>query len=529
MRIRFSILVVFVMVFTFVPLVPVGANTSGTMTIGTDTTLIDNHTGEIVITADGVTLDCDHHMVSANDPDQVGILVSAKSNVTVKNCNVTGFRQGIVVESHSNDVHLYFNTANGNGEGFRIDTSANVAIHDNTANSNDTWGFILSNDTMNSTMARNFAKNNVLIGFALDIAPHNSLRDNYASGSPTNYQIVSRSHGNVVRENTSDGGGTGFLLDDNSDGNTFMNNTSTDAAWVGFAVGGGSDRNVLANNVALNAGANGFQVQGSAANELLDNISTGSREAYWLGNIASTTLSGNHAEGASVAGYWLGQNSADNTFQGNTADDIGVASDDETGRGFHFTEGSNNNTLRSNRATGSEGSGFFLEGTFGDEVIGNGSSNNGGGFALIGVTNAAIEMNDADANGVGFVVFFSSANSFERNDADRNIGNGFDLVFSDSNTLENNRSRHNGLFGFAVTGGSDNSFEGNIARSNGEDGFAVEDSVDNSFEGNTSQQNVGYGFVDMTIGSGTAGTANHYDDNECNANGIGPSYPGDLC
>ncbi|HSD33405.1 MAG TPA: right-handed parallel beta-helix repeat-containing protein [Gemmatimonadales bacterium] len=75
------------------------ADTSGTLTITSNTTLTENHNGSIWIEADNVTLDCAGHTITGpgESPYNSGVLVLSYSGVTVKNCLVTSFDQGIQV------------------------------------------------------------------------------------------------------------------------------------------------------------------------------------------------------------------------------------------------------------------------------------------------------------------------------------------------------------------------------------------------------------------------------------------------
>lgn len=274
--------------------------TSGTLTILADTVLTEDHTGDIIVGADNVTLDCNGHGVSPDGVATFGILVSAKSGVTVEKCDVSGFDQGVVVEAGSTGIHLSGNTANSNGEGFRIDSSSSVTLLENTANNNDSWGFILSNGTVNSTMYANVASNNALIGFALDIASNNELKDNRASGNQTNFNIVSKSNGNSLTGNISEGGGfggAGFTLADDSNSNTLTGNTSTGGVGPGFVVQDSSDDNVYVGNLSTDNGGAGF--------------------AVWLGSSKNSyTNNAGHRNGD--FGFMVGTDAGtDNTFSGN--------------------------------------------------------------------------------------------------------------------------------------------------------------------------------------------------------------------
>jgi hypothetical protein len=61
-------------------------------------------------------------------------------------------------------------------------------------------------------------------------------------------------------------------------------------------------------------------------------------------------------------------------------------------------------------------------------------------------------------------------------------------------------------------------------------GFLVlSSSTDNTFERNVGSHNDGFGILDLSAGTQTAGTANIYDQNLCVGNGLGDSAPAGLC
>ena len=66
--------------------------TTGTLMITTDTTLTEDHTGDIYVRADNVTLNCDNHTVTGRV--LIGLfpgVLESRSGVTVKNCQALGF------------------------------------------------------------------------------------------------------------------------------------------------------------------------------------------------------------------------------------------------------------------------------------------------------------------------------------------------------------------------------------------------------------------------------------------------------
>jgi parallel beta-helix repeat protein len=91
------------------------------------------------------------------------------------------------------------------------------------------------------------------------------------------------------------------------------------------------------------------------------------------------------------------------------------------------------------------------------------------------------------------------------------------------NTAEGN------AWGFVITSGSNNVFTGNTAKGNTVDGFLVYFATNSIIKGNTADSNGQWGYFDYTGGSGTAGTANLYQGDECSNNLVGGSSPTGLC
>jgi parallel beta-helix repeat protein len=123
----------------------------------------------------------------------------------------------------------------------------------------------------------------------------------------------------------------------------------------------------------------------------------------------------------------------------------------------------------------------------------------------------------------------SSKNTIRRNLSRKNIG-GVGIIValsSNDNILTNNRASKNTFGGFGI-GGSRNKVINNVAKKNGGNGFGAGGGQDNEFVGNTANENQQYGFVDLTTGDGTQGTANFYTNNSCE-NNAGGSLPSGLC
>ena len=140
-RLAVSLVMLLAVVLVMATTSGVGA-TVGAMSITSDTTLTEDHSGSITIDADNVTLDCAGHTITGTGTGGsagTGISIDSRSGVTVKNCHVTQFSQGVGV-GQSSAIVLSGNSANGNGEGITVGSSS-ATVTNNTANDNNSCVF----------------------------------------------------------------------------------------------------------------------------------------------------------------------------------------------------------------------------------------------------------------------------------------------------------------------------------------------------------------------------------------------------
>ncbi len=148
-------------------------NDIGTMNyLDTDLVAAENESC-LAINADNITLDCEGHSISGSGSplaNTYGILADGRLNITVKNCNVSGFASGInlyytnesavmnvSVSSNVNGVLLqsaYLNTISsstgtGNGVAFYLQDSSNNTLDSLTAFGNGYGIYIFGDSTSN--------------------------------------------------------------------------------------------------------------------------------------------------------------------------------------------------------------------------------------------------------------------------------------------------------------------------------------------------------------------------------------------
>lgn len=173
----------------------VGSSTVAGLTpvlnLTTNTTLTADVGVQVVIGADGITLNCNGHTINGvatggiGLPSNIGINLTGRNFVTVQNCRAINFYIGFLLVN-SNNNNLLGDTASGNGfdgfllqasnnnnlvgdasnnnlgSGFRLVSSSNDNLKTNTANSNGAYGFALTSGSNNNTVVSNAACGNAL-------------------------------------------------------------------------------------------------------------------------------------------------------------------------------------------------------------------------------------------------------------------------------------------------------------------------------------------------------------------------------
>ncbi len=240
-----SIVLIVALAITLVP-TPV-AGTTGTLTITADTTLTEDHNGNIVIAVPNITLDCAGYNVTGSGSGD-GILLRGRFGVTVKNCEVTNFQTGFDLYLSSGN-ELTNNTASDNGLGFSLVSSSRNTFTKNTVIGN--------------------------AGFSVQVSSNDNIfEENTANGNGgSNGFFLFTSSGNTFTNNTASGHSRGFNIG-SSPGNTFRKNTASSNADRGFNLysfgGVPSDDNILEENTA-NGNGIGLRISQSSGNTIFHN------------------------------------------------------------------------------------------------------------------------------------------------------------------------------------------------------------------------------------------------------------------
>jgi len=204
---------------------------SGPMYVTSDTTLSEDHYGNIFITADNVTLDCAGHTVIG---EGVGTSVSEGVHVlangdTVTNCVVRGFLTGVF--SAAQGTRVVADTLSQNNEGLRLQGATGASVLGNTANANAWWGILACCNANGNTISGNTAELNRGVGMTLNGASSNRFTNNVSTHNDSGF-------------------GIGF----SSDFNTISHNIATNNTMTGFDFLDAND-NTIDHNVSVHNGS----------------------------------------------------------------------------------------------------------------------------------------------------------------------------------------------------------------------------------------------------------------------------------
>ena len=188
----------------------VGRPTRGTLVLTGSTTLTADHRGNIVIRADGVTLDCAGHVVRGpgidSDAYSGGINIAEASNVTVKRCIVSGFvRNGLF--AGGSDINLEADWFVGNGNhGVHLASVSTGRVTGCTSRLNGAVhpaiGIVVTKST-GVSVSGNVVAGHEWSGIALfDGTSGSTVARNTVTGSYSGITIQGESNDNVVRGNT---------------------------------------------------------------------------------------------------------------------------------------------------------------------------------------------------------------------------------------------------------------------------------------------------------------------------------------
>ena len=181
------------------------------LVLNQDLTLTEDFVGSIVISADGVTLDCDGHAVlgPGRQGNTEGILAQGVRNVTIANCQVEGFTgTGIMLRTVSDSI-VSGNSTAGSDEGVSLlERSTGNTISGNSSERNTFDGFLIQDSDMNEIVDNAAGEN--AADFSFERADSNRVSSNASAGGSKGFEVVA-GLGNVFEDNTATDNDEGMI------------------------------------------------------------------------------------------------------------------------------------------------------------------------------------------------------------------------------------------------------------------------------------------------------------------------------
>jgi len=345
-------------------------------------TFTDNIYGEIVVQRDNITVDGVGYTLKGMGSG-VGIALTSRSNVTIKNLGVRAFKDGIYLDESSNFNSILGNEIANNGVGLSLYSSSNNKIFENSIANND-YGILLMNSSGNILRSNNMTdnvgnfgvggslSNPSLLGFVNDVDSSNTV-----DSKPIYYWVgkgditVPTNGGNVVLVNCT---------------RITVENLNLANNWQGLLLAYSTNSIISGNNITKNR--IGIDLVSSSNNNISQNNITKNDYGISLHNASNNRISENNL-----------------TFNNSTAISL---SDLRTAQ-------SNHNIISGNNITNSN-NGVILHHSSSNVISGNKIiASNYNGITLWRSSNNIISNNIIQNNEQGILFSDSSANTIYHN------------------------------------------------------------------------------------------------------------------
>jgi parallel beta-helix repeat protein len=315
------------------PTAPISSVDNVTYTLTDNIAGVPASSSTIIIQRGNITIDgAGYALTGTNASGSVGIELTGRSNVTIKNMEIAAFDYGIELDSSDNDS-VSGNDITANKEyGIYLNSSSNDNIVGNSVTATqETYIFYVAgygvglDYSSNNSVSGNYIANDAY-GIRLDYSDNNTLFDNNVTACFLYGFLLSSSSsntlfGNYVRANDN----LGIVLDASSDNNALSSNDVTANKGSGLGLDSSSNNTLSGNNVNAN-NYNGIWLNSSDNNGLFGNNvtangATGIMLYYYADN---NTLSGNNVANNGVGIYLSGSSNNyifHNNFVNNTSQD----------------------------------------------------------------------------------------------------------------------------------------------------------------------------------------------------------------
>jgi parallel beta-helix repeat protein len=250
---------------------------SGTLYVTSNTTLTEDHYGNIVVQGNNITLDCANHVVSGPGVADLygGIEVDFDTNITVKRCKVTGFDVNGIWANTTSNSRYSDNTIIGNAaHGIAVAGGIGNQVTGNTIRSNGGSGIIVTESTQNLIEQNTVQDHKTGEGGIVVASDHNMVVANISSRNGNGFVVDGGVSNDLVSNTASANPGTGFLFIRSANSNSAWLNSSNGNQY-GVVINVSSNQNLLGSNTANQNQFEGFDIISSNNNSRTGNIADG--------------------------------------------------------------------------------------------------------------------------------------------------------------------------------------------------------------------------------------------------------------
>lgn len=321
--------------------------TSTVLCTGVYNLLDPGNDGVIRISADNVVLDCNGSTLQGQGQGKA-IFNWGKHDITVKNCTVRTYENGIEFQSSNNSKFIENSVYTCTNGGIILAQVHNASVQDNLAEQNYI-GIWLHANSDRSRVAGNTVRNNEYNGILFQRTTNSAITQNTVVGGGMGAAIrLQQSDNNLVDSNFVNSTSYGLSVE-SAEHNTFSNNNIINAAnhaillWDPFNQGPSSFNQVIGNNISggvygiyltdaaigntisqnniVGSIAVGIELRQSKSSLVEQNRISNSGEGIRLYSINSTTIRGNTVTNSSLYGIDVGLSRnnqlTQNNFSGN--------------------------------------------------------------------------------------------------------------------------------------------------------------------------------------------------------------------
>ena len=275
-------------------------------------TFTDNIVNQsIIVERDNIVVDGAGYILQGTEAfGSVGIDLTGRKNITIKNMKIRAFRFGIHLNESSTN-NIYGNNITNNVSGVLLEDSSNNSISGNTIINNNLYGIGLYACSNNTISGNNITKG----GSGIDLceSSNNTINEDNITNNVYGIHLRWPSNHNTISGNNIANSRYGIQLSRSSNYNSIYGNNVTNN-WDGICLDSSSNNGIYGNNVADNE--DGIElVYSSDYNGIYGNNITNNGNGISLSRSSNNGIYGNNVtnNGEGIC-FW---NSSSNKFYHN--------------------------------------------------------------------------------------------------------------------------------------------------------------------------------------------------------------------